>query len=51
MSEKEKNHSNGVMETLSKLEAVKGADYVKGLIDGIGIGTAPAVDTQAAAGE
>lgn len=40
MSEKEKGHANGVMETIGKLEAVKGSEYVQGLLDGIGIGTA-----------
>lgn len=48
MSEKEKAHANGVMETLSKLEAAKGKEYVQGLIDGIGIGTAQAPEAQSA---
>ena len=39
MSEKEKQHTTQVIETLNKLSAVKGREYTEGLIAGINIGT------------
>ena len=39
MSEKEKQQSNKILEALYNLEAAKGYEYVKGLVDGINLGT------------
>lgn len=40
MSEKEKQQSSKILEALDSLEAAKGSAYVKGLVDGINLGTA-----------
>ena len=39
MSEKEKSQSAKILEALDSLEAAKGSEYVKGLVDGINLGT------------
>ena len=39
MSEKEKQQSVKILEALDNLEAAKGSEYVKGLVDGINLGT------------
>lgn len=46
MSEKEKQQSVKILEALDNLEAAKGPEYVKGLVDGINLGTIQLKDSQ-----
>lgn len=51
MSEKEKSQSSKILEALDSLEAAKGSAYVKGLVDGINLGTArPGTENESDAG-
>ena len=52
MSEKEKSQSSKILEALDSLEAAKGSAYVKGLVDGINLGTArPGTENESDAGQ
>lgn len=46
MSEKEKQQSVKILEALDNLEAAKGSEYVKGLVDGINLGAIQPKDNQ-----
>ena len=46
MSEKEKQQTTHILETLNKLTEAKGAEFTEGLIAGINIGTAKSAEAE-----